>query len=400
MWLPGPEEPDLVARVNGVEGARVVRRCADLAELCGAAQGGVGGIAVLALARGVDRARLADLARAGVRTVLVTGPTDLHRAGALGATVVVAEGAGTAVAVAEAVAELVARPYPGPDTHRGENAGIAAEPAPERLGSLVAIWSAPGAPGRSMLAAALAGALVAAGEATILIDADTTAPALGQQLGLLEETSAIAALCRAAGQGTLEAAEISRRAVRLASGAWFVSGLTRPDRWRELPAEHLSVVLEACRIHAAWTVVDLGGALEAPPSRGADRWALNRTVLREADTVLVVAVPDPVGIRRAVQVLGDLRDAETGSLRVVLNQPRPASSAAVDGAAEALARFAGRAPSWSIPFDEAISAGSGVAPRGRGRRSRGLAAIGRVASDLVAARGSSSVPPRRRRLRG
>ncbi|WP_284249344.1 hypothetical protein [Litorihabitans aurantiacus] len=66
VWLEGPTEPEVVARL-GAPGspARVLRRCADLAELTAAAESGVGEVAVFHLGRGVDASRAALLRRCG-----------------------------------------------------------------------------------------------------------------------------------------------------------------------------------------------------------------------------------------------------------------------------------------------------------------------------------------------
>lgn len=365
VWLPGPDEPEVVARLDAVTGARVVRRCADLAELLGAAHAGIGTIAVLSLSRGVDRARLADLARAGARTVLVAGPADLHRAGALGAHALVAEGRQVAANVAEIVADLVShapRRTVGVERVAAEADHAMPDGAASVPGRVLAVWSGSGAPGRSTIAATLAAELARLGRRTLLVDADTAAPALAQILGLLDEGAGIAALSRAAGQGTLDREALLRRAVLLPCGAGFVSGLTRADRWRELPGEHMDVVLEACRREAQWSVVDLAAGLEPAPARGADRQAAARSVLAQADLVLVVAAPDPVGVRRAVQALGELDDesavgvpAASQLRRILLNATRPTPSRTMHGAQEALARFGGMAPAWTVPYDEAVA---------------------------------------------
>lgn len=401
VWLPPAVEPEVVAALDATDGVRLARRCADLAEVLGAARAGVAGLVVLALGRGVDRARLHDIARLGVRIVLVVPRASSASAAALGADAVVPEGGDLAAALADAVTRVLTSE---PGTPEGERAASPAPaPASER-GAVIAVWSGPGAPGRSTVAAALAGEFAALGEATFLVDADVAAPSQSQALALAEETSAIAALCRVAGQGDLSPQELERRCATLPGGVWFVSGLTRADRWREAPPEHLRVVMEACRAQAPWTVVDVAGGWEAAPTRGIDRFGATRCVLEVADLVLVVIAADPVGVRRGVVALGDLAEAlPGGARRVLLNASRPLGATGMESAAQALERFAGRSPDWRIPYDAAIAAamlaGRGLAqsaPRSPARR-----AFSRAARDLTQAREPAQAGRRRaRRLRG
>lgn len=408
VWLPGQQEPEVVAAIDALPGARVARRCADLAELLGAAQAGVGVLAVLSLERGVDRARLAELARTGARSVLVAAPQDLHRAGALGADVVVPDGAAVAREVARALERLSEPGTTASPRSAGERTevsatdgeGVAGETPAARAaaqrapGTVIAVWGGPGAPGRSTIAAGLAALLAESGASVLLVDADTAAPSLAQALGLLDESAGIAALARSAGQGNLDGEALRRRAVELPGGLGFVSGLTRADRWRELPGEHVETVLEALRAHADWVVVDLAASLEAAPTRGADRNAVARTVLADAELVLVVAAPDPVGIRRTVAALVELEDSlglevrPGQERRLVVNATRPTSTPALRAAAEALQRFAGLAPDWTVPYDDAVGACllAGRSLATAPRRSAARRAVQELAGDLLGVR--------------
>lgn len=427
VWLPGPHEPDVVAALGQEDGLVVTRRCADLAELLAAAAAGAGQIAVLALERGVDRTRIVPLARGGVLTVLVVGPEDLHRAGALGADVVVPDGTDVAASVAREVRSLVERAGLAPESSPwawrpgadwdvdpgGERGGAsehdhdsgresdavrsgdgaargAAAPrrAPHRPGRVLAVWSGAGAPGRTTIAAGLAAELVRLGQRTALVDADTVAPAMAQVLGVLEETAGLAALCRAAADGTLDPDTLRRRVRTMPDGVAFVSGLTRADRWREIAPEALEVVLGALRSRTDWNVVDVAAGPEAAPVRGADRHAATRSVLGVADVLLAVVPVDPVGVRRAVQALTDLPELDApGELRIVVNATRPGPARSADAVADALVRFVGRAPSWNVPYDDAVGAAllaggtlAQHAPRAPARR-----ALAGIARALVAA---------------
>lgn len=407
VWVPGESEPAVVAALGEARGVVVERRCADLAELLSAARAGVGSIAVLALTRGVDRNRIAELRQAGVSTVLLSPAADLHRAGALGADTVVPHGGEVAALVTTAVAELIeAEPPPaGLTTSDRGTPGAAPRPTePDRTarpGTTLAIWGPAGSPGRSSLAAALATEIQLGGRRTTLVDTDTLAPSLAQQLGLLEEAAGLASLCRSAAAGTLDAAAVRQRSVLLPTGVTFVSGLTRADRWREITAEALTVALDAVRHQCEITVLDTAGGLEAAPARGHDRFAATRVALGAADLVLVVVAPDPVGVRRAVQALADLDAAQVSAhRRIVLNAPRPTRDSAITGAREALRRFAGAEVHHVVPYDGAVPAAvlAGCSLAEHASRSPARRALVDLAESITAPRRASR-PPRSGRLR-
>ncbi|MDD9206080.1 hypothetical protein PU560_06290 [Georgenia sp. 10Sc9-8] len=181
-------------------------------------------------------------------------------------------------------------------------------------GQLIAVWGPYGAPGRTTVAVNLAAELAARHHRALLVDADTEAPAITQTLGLLEESSGIAAAARLAAHGRLDRATLSRLCPRLDAdgGLRVLTGLTRPDRWRELPAAALDVVWEHARALAPWTVVDLAAGAEddatgfgPAPQR---RHQATLSALAAADVVVVVGAAEPVGMRRLVLALGELRE--------------------------------------------------------------------------------------------
>ncbi|WP_146197214.1 AAA family ATPase [Serinibacter arcticus] len=366
--------------------ARVIRRCADLAELTAAADAGLGDVAVLQLGRGVDAGRMAHLRRCGLGVVLVADATQASRGVAIGVDAVVTDGEGLADRLVAVIAEVLARRAETPVGRSGPGSVAAPSPAipddarsltgPERSGRLVVVWGAHGAPGRTSTAVHLASELALAAP-TMLVDADSVAPCLTQVLGVLEETAAVAALCRAAGQGALDPTLVRSRARTLPTGVALVSGLTRADRWRELAPDHLDLVWRAARRCASWIVVDVAGGLEAAPTRGADRWAATRSALHAADDVVVTIAGDPVGVRRGVAALTDL-DAEGVAARrhLVATRVRPSRGGRTEEAVtHALERFAGTRPVAVVPqdtaFDDALLAGATLRetdPRSAARR--------------------------------
>ncbi|UNX55832.1 hypothetical protein MF406_06245 [Georgenia sp. TF02-10] len=237
-----------------------------------------------------------------------------------------------------------------------------AAPAPPRPGRLVVVWGPVGAPGRSTVAVTLAAELAALTGGALLVDADTEAPSLTQLLGLLEDTSAIAAVCRQAAHGRLDVATLERLCPVLDGGLRVMTGLTRPDRWRELPAAALDVVWEVARAATGWTVVDVGAAVDddgPDATLGPRRHQATTAALRAADVVVVVGAGEPVGMRRLVLALGELTDRallSPGARRVVVaNRVRAATAGPRPEQAvhEALVRFAGVPDAVIVPDDRA-----------------------------------------------
>ena len=229
-------------------------------------------------------------------------------------------------------------------------------------GSIVVVWGPRGSYGRTTIAAALAHSLAPAG-GTILVDSDLEGPCLSQVLGLPENSSGLATAARLAGHGRLDEETLSELLVPVGESERLLSGLGRPGRWRELPPSAMSEVWSRCRGLAAWTVVDVsGGPIDdsvdeytLEPGRG----AVAAELVRSADVVLVVGGADPVGVRRLLQLLGDLDDEmrPAGRLEVVVTRVRssvagPSPQRAVR---DALERY-GRLSDVTLVPDDPVSA--------------------------------------------
>ncbi|WP_185732102.1 hypothetical protein [Actinomyces bowdenii] len=255
----------------------------------------------------------------------------------------------------------VPAPTHGPEGREASGRGAGAG-RDARQGRLVAVWGPHGAPGRSTVAASLAHALGRAGGA-ILVDADVEAPCLVQLLGLPDDSSALAGAARLATHGRLDAEAFSRFLTPVCEGVRLLSGLGRSGRWRELPPASMTEVWLQCRAAAAWTVVDVAGG---PIDDGVDdftlepgRGAVAFDLVRRADVVVIVGAADPVGVRRLLQLLGDL-DAEAapaGRVQVVVNRVRASAAgpAPQQAVLEALGRFGGLTDVALLPEDGACA---------------------------------------------
>ncbi|WP_199423521.1 AAA family ATPase [Actinotalea solisilvae] len=388
----GPAET-VVVRELAAAGHRfeVTRRCADLAELLAAGAAGLGALAVVSAdLPGLDREAVAHLRGSGLRVVVVPGaPGD--RLGHLGADGVLGDAHDVVAALEAALAapaDVAPDPAAPPPAARvaarldgpADPVSAPGAPAPPP-GRLVAVWGPTGAPGRTTLAVGLAAEIAAArpgaaGDAaardTLLVDADTYGGTVAQVLGLLDEAPGVAAAARAATTGRLDVAVLATLTPVAAPGLRVLTGISRAERWPEVPGPSLDLVWAAARDLAAWTVVDTGFCLEddemlSYDTRAPRRNAATLSALAEADAVVVVGTGDPVGLQRLVRALGDLTEAGVGAERrvVVVNRLRASASGPRPGDAvrAALHRYAGVDHAHLVPEDRPACDGALLAGR-------------------------------------
>lgn len=347
----GDLEPDVVAHLSKAPGLTVERRCADVAELLAAAGARVGTVAVVSASFfGIDHTVIDRLHAMGVSVVGIAQSEDIERVAALRCDAVTDAAAGGA-AVVEAIERLDLDDFVPPPPE--------AEPDGDPPGLVVTLWGPHGAPGRTTMAAALAMELSYEGT-VLLVDADTIAPSLAQALGIVDETSGIAAACRAASNGRLDATTL-QAAAATAGRIRVLTGLTRPDRWREVPGRAVEDVLHAARAAFDWIVVDVAGGWEDDDSDygsafAPTRWSAQHAALGAADHVVILGEADAVGMYRLVSLLVDAPRVE-GRYHVAVNKLR--SSATGTGSThqvrEVLARLAGEGDPVLIAHDAAAA---------------------------------------------
>ena len=348
----GAAESAVVRAVDSSSELDVARRCADVAELLAASAAGHGLVAVVSAgAAGLDLEAVRHLQSSGVWVVALTDdragwPVD--RVTRLGVdAVVAAETAGEDVVAAILV--LHERGHapgarPGPELVVARPSAAARPP-----GALVAVWGPTGAPGRSLVAQTLAGELaVMADDGALLVDADTYGGTVAPALGLLDEAPGIAAACRAAAAGRLDATSLAALTPLVEPGLRVLTGLSRADRWPEAPGSGLEVLWSAARRLVPWTVVDCGFSIERDEllsydTRAPQRNAATLSALAEADHVVVVGSGDALGLPRLVRAVAEVRDLLPGrEPMVVVNRVRPSAGGprAQSSVREALDRWA------------------------------------------------------------
>ena len=336
----------------------VVRRCLDVADLLATAASGVARVAVVSpgLAR-FDGNAVAQLHASGVAVIAcVDREVDAESARLR------AMGVDDVVSVQEDFAALFASIDAHCDTQ--PDGSTARTPSPEvgaarATGSLVAVWGPIGSPGRTSVAVGIADEVARAGVESLVIDADVYASSIAQSLGIVDDAPGIAAACRRADSGTLDAGALAALCVQVRRGPRLLTGLPRADRWMELRPSGLVRLWEVARALSPFVVVDCGFALDHDEDILFDTWAPRRnaatlTALENADVVVAVGGGEPVGIARLVRGVLDLRDAvPDAEIRVVVTRIRaePIGAKPERQIRAALARHAGIEDIVCIPDD-------------------------------------------------
>ncbi|WP_151524308.1 AAA family ATPase [Serinicoccus kebangsaanensis] len=386
-------ESQVATLLTGSGQARLVRRCADVAELVGACRAGLAQVALVSWdVRGLDRQVVQGLVAAGARVVGLHPDHDedaarlLRRWGvsatlgldsstsdlddALQQLFVPGDEADLARDVVEARvlsdgvdpgAYDARAPSAGPgdvrDTHDEQETGArepgqgSTPPAPPGEGGdegeVIVVWGPHGSTGRTTVAVNLAHELADPTQRVVLVDADTCGGSVAQALAVLDESPGVAAAARAADQGTLDEETLLRLAPQVRPGLLVLTGLPRADRWTELREAALADVIQQARALARWVVVDVASSVEQDEELSFDTDAPRRNgatlcALQEADRVLVVGSGDPVGLQRLVRALDQLPGLSAGAPEVVVTRVRPGPVGPEPGRriVETLRRFA------------------------------------------------------------
>lgn len=355
-------------------GISVVRRCADLADLLAtAATGTVRAVVISHDLRRLDRDALARFAAVGV-AVIVLVPIDdedaERRVRQLGITELLGLDAAPADVAALVMAAVGTTSGPlgagGPADLSAalpqfDDAGndVDDDDQGDRPGRVIAVWGPTGAPGRTTIAATIAAELAAAGESTMLIDADVYGGAVAQALGLLDEAPGLAAAARAANNGSLDVPALALLARQVGPHLRVLTGIARTERWTELRPASIENVLALSRRLVMHTVVDCGFCLEQDEELSFDTMAPRRNgatiaVLTDADLVIAVGAADPVSLQRLVRGLSQFADTVPGVVPAVLINKVRKTLLAGDPEREiaaALERYAGVVPAAFVPFD-------------------------------------------------
>ena len=366
-----PWEAAAIREIEGSAALRLVRRCVDVADLLAVADTDLAAAAlVTADLPGLDADAVYRLEHAGVRVAAVD--SDEGRCRALGIERMLRLGS----------LDVVAREAPAP------------RHAPQDVRApLIAVWGPAGAPGRSTVALGLASAAAAQGVDTALVDADTYGGSLGQMLSVLDDVSGLVAACRAANTG--RAIEVADHLLEIDPRLRLLTGLPRADMWPQVRTGAFELVLSRLRAVADLLVVDCGFSLEPGTGPSANRNQSTLQVLDQADAIVAVGRPDPVGLARLVRGLHDLAEAVPGRTpTVVVNMTRTSLGWREREVDATLRRLTGVVPAAYLPFDQSgldLAAVSGRTPREVAPSSPFVTRIEVLARTLVSQVGTSAL---------
>lgn len=287
LAVSDPERERALASALEAAGLIVAARCLDAPTLLDSSRdGSVDGAVVSSTLHRLTPATLAALRERRLPVVLLAPESERERYAGLAHVLSGASAQDAASAVLQAVRHGAT--YAGADV-RVDDGDVQAE-AQDR-GEVVALTSGKGAPGKTVLAIALAAALAERGRRVALVDADLRGGDAGAWLDL-DLRRGLVGLAGPGGAG--------RVLEELQQGPGFavLAGIERAGMARGLTGEVLRAALEALRARFEHVLVDAGPADGGPASE----------LLRAADRVLIVTGADLVSIWNAQRGLRALRD--------------------------------------------------------------------------------------------
>ena len=236
-------------------------------------------------------------------------------------------------------------------------------------GRIITVWGTGSSPGRTLTAVNLADQACRQGHRSVLVDADTVSGMVAATLGLTEESSHLASLCRSAAERSVHLDPDSVPHATVRDGFHVITGLTRPERWPEIRASVLESVLQRLAKVYDLVIVDVSDRIDPDDDLADpfyDRHCATRAALEAADHVLVLAAGEPIGLQRLVKLLGTPRaEALRERMRLVITKVR---SGAVGHPAEVrirevLDRFVRIAPEFVLSDDRSTADAAMLAGR-------------------------------------
>ncbi|UVI37442.1 AAA family ATPase [Brevibacterium spongiae] len=236
-------------------------------------------------------------------------------------------------------------------------------------GMTVTVWGTGSSPGRTLTAVNLADEAARLGRRSVIVDADTVSGMVAATLGLTEESSHLASLCRAQTDrsGHLDAHAVPHAVV--SQDLHVITGLTKPERWPEIRASVLETVLRRLVKIYDLVVVDVSDRID-PDDEMADpfydRHCATRAALEAADVVLVLAAGEPIGLQRLVKLLSTPRAEELREkMRLVITKMRAGAVGSPPEARvrEVLDRFVRVTPDYVLSDDRVTADAAMLAGR-------------------------------------
>jgi MinD-like ATPase involved in chromosome partitioning or flagellar assembly len=254
---------------------------------------------------------------------------------------------------------------PPPDVERRPTAPGAPEP---RRGAVVVVGGPPGGVGITEVAIHLADALGAAagtgaagtgaagtGAAggdgrSLLVDADLIAPSVAQRLHLdLHPNVRTAVDVFEHERGPVEGCTIPAR-----GGFDVVSGSPHPTAWQELRPREVVGAVRALA-DGRRVVVDVGSGIEELATAfGPHRHAVGRALLADADRIVAVCAPDPVGVSRLIRWMSEVRRIAPATTVLVAVNRTPAGRYRRAELEDEICHSLGAVPVGFLPEDRGV----------------------------------------------
>ncbi len=262
--------------------------------------------------------------------------------------------------------------------------GVGPEEEGGGRGAITVVGAASGGCGATEIAVALAAAAALRGESVVLVDADDVRASVAQRLGLPVWPN-----IRAAVDAFHEAPERLPEVLTPYAGGGFdvVCGLSNPADWSMLrPAEIVGVCRDLARLRHH-VIVNVGSEVEDLTWLGEpERYGVTRALLAEADVIVAVGIPTPVGVGRVLAWLAAVRALTDGKpTHLVLNRA-PGGRFRRAEVEEELRRAGAPAPVTFVPEDPRVwTAGwEGTLPE-PGPFRKGVAALAEAALPVFVA---------------
>lgn len=150
----------------------------------------------------------------------------------------------------------------------------------------------------------------------VIVDFDTVEPALAQRLGAPLSPNVLSAV-----ESLRLSGEVGDAVVRHNVGFGIVAGLPSPREWEACGVDDAADLIEVLAAAHSNVIVRINRQLEdlAPFGVGAGRFDLARRLLVEADQLVVVGDPSPIGVTAVLAWIGDARALSGEPVHVVMN---------------------------------------------------------------------------------